>query len=155
MRYEAKVHGTVKGSDLTYVLIAYYAQDADSAPTLVEEHLMQLRDVGTRTVTNEQGFLALTDGSFLDPAKIVPGKVYAFLREQFKVDVLADIDAAAQQRWAVATAKRHTGDWTADPGKVALQDGKVVPQLGAVPIATDKSDPYGVLARPDVQAITP
>lgn len=154
MRYKAEVHGTVKGTDLTYVLVRYFASDGDTVPTLVEDHLMQLADVGMRIVTDANGFLGLTDGSFVDPAKIdreTQSKL-DFLREDYKEDVFAVMEAAFLQRWAVAVEKKHSGDWTGDAAKPALVDGKPQPQ-GHQKIALDQSDPKGVLSRPDVIAI--
>ena len=152
MRFEAEVHGTVKGTELTYVLVRYFASDSDTEPTLVEEHLMQLADEGERIITDANGHYQLADGSFIDPAKMEPDGKYEFARETFKRDVMAEIAEAAGRRWQRGIEKKQSGDWTGDDTKPAYVDGVSVKQ-GRQIIETDDADPKGVLARADIEAI--
>ncbi len=158
MRYEAEVHGTVKGTALTYVLVRYFANDADREPTLTEEHLMQLADEGERIITNEDGHWLLADGSYLDPAKLNPVEdelvtEYEFQRETYKRDVIAEMSDSFMRRWERAVEGKQSGDWTGDATKTAYVDGKPVVQRKSVIVETDDSDPKGVLARADIESI--
>jgi hypothetical protein len=154
VRYEAEIQGAVKGTDLYYVLVRYFAQDGDRNPTLVEEHLMQLHDEGTRVVTDAEGRYQLADGSFIAPDELEHGVEYEFARETFKRDVLAEMAEAFARRWEVAEEQKHSGDWTSDPTKPAFRDGQLVRQRPETkPVEVENRDPRGVSARPDVAPV--
>lgn len=116
----------------TYVLV-------DFGGGVKEEFLMQLATEHTRIVTDVDGNWQRADGVFVKPPTSPDDKPVEWMRETVPADVkaqiLANLDRFEQRN--VVTGK-VTGDLTAK---------------GTKAIQRDKSDPQGILADPDVQAL--
>jgi len=132
---------TAKASGHTYVLVHFWRDkanfDAGKPPARVNDFLMQLRPTGQRVVTNAEGWLKRkSDGVFIDPATLEREKPEPeWEREIFDRDLPVEIRANIEAYWPRAEAKGYPSDHTSHR------------------IQRDNSDPYGVLARPDVIAL--
>ena len=131
--------GTDKATGHTYILVHFWQDKAaqSKAPDRINDFLMQLRPTGERIATNAQGwFKRKSDGKFIDPATLDPQKEPPeWERETVDRDLPAEIWANIEAYWDRAQAKSYAADNT---------DTR---------IQRDKSDPHGVLARPDVAAL--
>ena len=140
MFYQIVEVSTDKASGHTYVLVHFWRDKADQVkgkpPDRVNDFLMQLRPTGERVVTDGNGwYKRLSDGVFIDPTKLADDDATKWEWETYDRDLPAEVKANIEAYWERAEAKGYPGD-QADPR-----------------IKRDDSDPYGVLARPDVGAL--
>ena len=141
MFYKIIEVSTDKASGHTYVLVRFWrdkaALDAGKPPDRTNDFLMQLRPTGERVVTNAQGWpKRKSDGKFIDPKTLDPAKPDPeWERETVDRDLPTQIKANIEAYWERAEAKNYPADHHNQR------------------IKRDLSDPYGVLARPDVTAL--
>ena len=140
MFYRIEEVSTDKASGHAFMLVRFWAKKADRTankpPRRVNDFLMQLRPTGVRIVTDENGWLKLKDGVFIDPDTLDPEKPQPeWERETFDRDLPAEMKANIEAYWERAEAKGYP----VDHANASIQ--------------RDESDPHGVLARPDVAAL--
>lgn len=140
MLYKIVELSTVEGSDLTYALVHFWRTKADhdaGKPWARRESFgMQLTPIGVSIVINAKGWpKRKSDGVFINPMTIEPGKEPEWEREPYNRDLLTEIKANIEAYWLRAEVKDYPADH-ADPR-----------------IQRDDSDPHGVLARTDVRAL--
>ncbi len=157
MIYKISEISTVKDSSLTYVLVDFWANRQSlrggDPPVLTNDFLMQLQTTSIRIITNEEGWLKATDGTFIDPATLTPDDPQPeWERETVPRDVAAEIKDNISGYWQRAVESQLTGDHTANPTNPFYKKGKIVPQKGSTPpVKRDQSDPKGILAKQDIQ----
>jgi hypothetical protein len=143
----------------TYVAVEFWP-DADAFqrgedPTLTNDFIMRLRHNAVRIVTDGRGFWKrLSDGVFVDPARLQDGDATVWERETFQRDLAAEIKTNIETYADRADAAGWTGDHTADSTKPFLVAGEVIPQRSDSPLLVrDNQDRNGATKRAEVQAL--
>jgi len=127
-------------SGFLYLKVAFWSNRGDfilGRPSVVLDDFIlgHLQQIGRRIITDALGrWKRKSDGQFIDPTTLPINDLTEWDREDFAVDVKADIQRTILAFWQTAQAKGWTGDRTTRGTR-------------------DVNDPRGFLARPDIQSL--
>ena len=160
MPYRISEASTLKGSDLTYLLVDFWLTraefDAGEPPFLTNDFLMELRREAREIVRRVDGWLQLLDGTFVDPDDPATWDINPrdFVYEIVQRDTRQEVHTNIRQYGRRARAAQFSGDHTGDAAKPFRIKGETQPQKH-VKLLRDTSDPKDVLIRinPDVDLI--
>lgn len=134
MIYEIVNKATDAATGELYLVVKFWddGQDPDTdPPDLINDFVMQLRATRQRIVTDGQGQLKLTDGSFIDPPDIDDDTAYDFEFETVDVDVAARVEKNILAYWDRAKKRNEVA-----AARVSFVDARR---------QTDRTDPHGVM----------
>lgn len=146
MFYRIRSISTAKATGLAYIIVDFYQSFQDAAqgkaPVLSNDFLMGLRDTEVRVPTDVLGRVKLQSGAFIHTEVEVEGEwvplpedpADPYQRQTVTLRVPNTIHDNIRRYMVRSEARGDTGN-----------------KVGQV--EHDESDPHGILARPDVQAL--
>lgn len=112
-----------------YIRAYILATATDAGKTLTEEFVIGRQVVGRQIVTNAQGWLKTTSGTFVDPATLDPSQPeplweYEAVTQDLKTEILNLLRTSFRSQFD----QGFTGDHTGDATKPLFRNGSLVRQ---------------------------